>query len=188
MCTILGFENDECCDDDMPKLVDIECGEEYCKPQELEIINDSQKEKILPLDDDLQKEIEKIQPGFGTTGKTVLMLVEGGKEIEEYIELHGGYIRDGTLRQSHEIQMLKNELQQAKKLNTKLVEKNKSLKVKLDHCSRVHKNLNRKQQILGAKMDKIPFLKMFLSRMGDSKIAWSPECVKLATQIRFSGN
>lgn len=159
------------------------CSEDYQVPG----INNCQNEKVLPLDESLQKKIEELQPGFGTTGKTVVVMIIDDKETDESLKVQGGYIRDGTLRQSHEIQMLKDKMQQLEKLNTKLTKKNKSLKVKLDHCNNVHKNLHRKQK-LAAKMEKIPFLKTLLSRMENSKSAWPPECLKLATQIRFAGN
>ncbi|XP_044007261.1 uncharacterized protein LOC122851848 [Aphidius gifuensis] len=84
---------------------------------------DDQNEKILPVNGIIQREIKEVQPGFGTTGKTILMMVIDDKETDQHIEAHGRYIRDGILRQNNEIKMLKNRMEQLEKLDTNLKKK-----------------------------------------------------------------
>lgn len=53
---------------------------------------------------------------------------------------------------------------------------------------KAHKNLKIRYATMLKKMKEIPFLKEFGSGLLNRRANWSPQCLKLAMQIRYAGN
>lgn len=50
------------------------------------------------------------------------------------------------------------------------------------------KSYKKKWYNLSDKFENIPFLKIFTAQLSNPKKKWSPECLKIAIQIRYAGN
>ncbi|XP_012530428.2 THAP domain-containing protein 2 [Monomorium pharaonis] len=93
--------------------------------------------------------------------------------------------KDGTIRQANEIKYLKKKLVETIKKNNELTLKFKREKLlRLKH-DKAHKNLKKYMQYY-LKNIEIPFLKEFKLGLTNQRANWSPQCLKLAMQIRYT--
>lgn len=98
---------------------------------------------------------------------------------------------NGSIRQVNEIKYLRKELAETKKQNNKLtlkLKREKLLKLKLEEHVKAHKILKRRYATMLKKVEEIPILKEFGSGLITRRANWSPQCLKLAMQLRYNSN
>ncbi|XP_071579535.1 uncharacterized protein [Temnothorax nylanderi] len=100
---------------------------------------------------------------------------------------------NGTIRQANLIKYFKKELVHTQQKNNILkskLGKERLLRLKAEKHTNAHikayKNLKKKYATLSKKLEEMPILKQFASELIGSQSKWSPECLKLATQIRYA--
>lgn len=94
----------------------------------------------------------------------------------------------GTIQQANEIKSLRLQLKRKQAKVNMLTTKYKNEKLLRLKMSRETKFYKRKCSILSTKLEKIPILKEFAAGLSNLTPRWSPQCLKLATQIRYAGN
>lgn len=98
--------------------------------------------------------------------------------------------KNGTIRQANENKYLRKELAHTQKKNNILTSKLKRerlLRLKAEKNMKADTNLKKKYATLSKRLEEMPILKQFASGLTHPRSKWSPECLKLAMQIRYAG-
>lgn len=96
---------------------------------------------------------------------------------------------EGTIRQANEIKYLQLQLEKERAKANMLKSKYKNEKLLRLKMTTKMKSYKKKCCTLSEKLEKIPFFKKFAAGLSNPhQPKWSPECLKLAIQIRYAGN
>lgn len=94
---------------------------------------------------------------------------------------------EGTIQQANEIKYLLKQLQQERAKASAFKSKYENEKILRLKTTKAMKKYKRKYTTLSTKFEKSPIFKEFILQFFEQETKWSPQCLKLATQIRYAG-
>ncbi|XP_011172501.3 uncharacterized protein LOC105204918 [Solenopsis invicta] len=93
---------------------------------------------------------------------------------------------EGTIRQTNQIKYLLKQLKEERVKASTFKSKYENEKVLRFKTTKIMKKYKKRYTILSEKVEKSPIFKKFISGFSKRKTNWTPQCLRLATQIRYA--
>lgn len=94
---------------------------------------------------------------------------------------------EGTIRQTNQIKYLLKQLKEERVKASTFKSKYENEKVLRFKTTKIIKKYKKRYTILSEKVEKSPIFKEFISGLSKRETNWTPQCLRLATQIRYAG-